>query len=48
VISSSQGLYLNTVQHKHRKTHTHIKRPCPEWDSNPRSRLQSERRQFMH
>jgi hypothetical protein len=25
VISSPQGLYLNTVQHKHRKTHTHIK-----------------------
>jgi hypothetical protein len=23
VISSSQGLYLNTGQHKHRKTHTH-------------------------
>jgi hypothetical protein len=29
VISSSQGLYLNT-QHKHRKTHIHtIKHPCP-------------------
>jgi hypothetical protein len=23
VTSSSQGLYLNTRQHKHRKTHTH-------------------------
>jgi hypothetical protein len=34
VISSSQGLYLNTRQHKHRKTHTGIKHPCPEWDSN--------------
>jgi hypothetical protein len=31
VISSSQGLYLNTGQHKHRKTHTHTKHPCPEW-----------------
>jgi hypothetical protein len=47
VISPSQGLYLNTGQHKHRKTHTHIKYPCPEWDSNPRSRLPSERRQYM-
>jgi hypothetical protein len=28
VISSSQGLYLNTGQHKHRKTRTHIKLPC--------------------
>jgi hypothetical protein len=25
VISSSQGLYLNTGEHKHRKTRTHIK-----------------------
>jgi hypothetical protein len=25
VISSSQGLYLNTGQHKHRKMQTHIK-----------------------
>jgi hypothetical protein len=39
--------------HRHRKTHasthTHIntKHPCPEWDSNPRSRLPSERRQCM-
>jgi hypothetical protein len=32
---------------KHRKTHTHIKQPCPEWDSNPRSRPPSERRQYM-
>jgi hypothetical protein len=47
VISSSQGLYLNTGQHKHRKTRTHIKNPCLEWDSNPRSRPQSERRQCM-
>jgi hypothetical protein len=30
VISSSQGLYLNREQHKHRKTHTHIKHPCRE------------------
>jgi hypothetical protein len=41
VISSSQGLYSNTGQHKHRKTHTHIKHPCPEWDSNPRSRFRA-------
>jgi hypothetical protein len=43
--------------HKHRKTrartrththtHTNIKHTCPEWDSNPRSRLPSERRQCM-
>jgi hypothetical protein len=33
VISSSQGLYLNTGQHKHRKTRTHIKHPCPRRDS---------------
>jgi hypothetical protein len=47
-ISPSQGLYLNTGQHKHRKTHTHIKHPCPKWDSNPRSQRPRERRQFMH
>jgi hypothetical protein len=43
VISSSQGLYLNAGQHKHRKMHTHIKHPCPELDSNPQFRLPSER-----
>jgi hypothetical protein len=37
VISSLQGLYL----------YTNTKYPCPEWDSNPRSRLQSERRQCI-
>jgi hypothetical protein len=47
VISSSQGLYLNTGQHKqnkhtHTHTHTHTKHPCPEWNSNIRSRLPSE------
>jgi hypothetical protein len=47
MISSSQGLYLNIGQQKHRKTHTHIKHPCSEWDSNRRSRLPSERRQYM-
>jgi hypothetical protein len=36
-IGPSQGRYLNTGQHKHRKTYTHIKHPCTEWDSNPRS-----------
>jgi hypothetical protein len=31
VISSSQGLYLKTRQHKHRKTHIHtLKHPCPQ------------------
>jgi hypothetical protein len=47
VISSLRGLYLNTGQHKHRKTHTHIKHSCPKWDSIPRSRPPSERRQHM-
>jgi hypothetical protein len=47
VIGPSQGLYLNTGQHKHRKTRRHTKHPCPKWDSNPRSQRQSERRQFM-
>jgi hypothetical protein len=48
VISSSQGLCLNTVQHKHRiNTYTHTKHPCSKWDSNPRSQRPSERRQFM-
>jgi hypothetical protein len=41
VISSSQSLYLNTGQHKHRiNAHTIH---AFEWDSNPRSRLPSER-----
>jgi hypothetical protein len=40
VISSSQGLYVYT----NTNTHTNTKHPCPEWDSNPRSRLPSERR----
>jgi hypothetical protein len=46
VISSSQGLhlYINTEKHSH--THTNTKHPCPEWDSNPRSRFLSERRVF--
>jgi hypothetical protein len=45
VISSSQGRYLNTEQHKYRiNAHRH---PCLEWDSNPRSQRSSERRQFM-
>jgi hypothetical protein len=46
-IGPSQGRYLHTGQHKHRKTHTHTKHPCPEWYSNPRSRLPSERRLCM-
>jgi hypothetical protein len=47
VIGPSQGLYLNTGQHKHRiKAHTHTKHPCPKWDSNPRS--ESERAKTVH
>jgi hypothetical protein len=42
VISSSRGLYLHTNTEK--RTHTNTKHPCPEWDSNPRSRLPGERR----
>jgi hypothetical protein len=38
VISPSQGLYLNTGQHRHRiNAYTHTKHPCLKWDSNPRS-----------
>jgi hypothetical protein len=44
VISSSQGLYLNTGQHKHRKTPTQIKHPCPGRNSNSQSRPPSDRR----
>jgi hypothetical protein len=36
VISSSQGFYLLTNTEK--RTYTNTKHPCPEWDSNPRSR----------
>jgi hypothetical protein len=44
-ISSSQGRYLHTEQHKQRiKAHRH---PCLEWDWKPRSQRSSERRQFM-
>jgi hypothetical protein len=43
MISSSQGLYRNTGQHRHRiNTYTH-----QTWDSNPRSQRPSERRQPM-
>jgi hypothetical protein len=38
VISSSQ-----TQTQKNAHIHTNIKHPCHEWDSNPRSRLPSER-----
>jgi hypothetical protein len=38
VISSSQGLYLNTGQHKNRiNAYAHTKHPCLKWVSNPRS-----------
>jgi hypothetical protein len=47
VISSSQGLYLNTGQYKHRKTRTYIEHPCPRRDSKPQSRPLSDRRLFM-
>jgi hypothetical protein len=44
-ISPSKGRYLHTEQHKHIiNAHRH---PCLEWDSNPRSKHSSERRQFM-
>jgi hypothetical protein len=47
-IGPSQGLYLNTGQHKHRiNAHTPKKHPCPKWDSNQRSQRPSERWQFM-
>jgi hypothetical protein len=39
VISPSQGRYLTQTQNKD-------KRPCLEWDSNPRSLYSSERRQL--
>jgi hypothetical protein len=32
---------------KHKTTHTNTKYPCLMWDPNPRSRLPSERRQYM-
>jgi hypothetical protein len=41
VISLSQGVYLYTNTEK--RTHTNTTHPCTEWDSNPRSRLPSER-----
>jgi hypothetical protein len=45
-ISPSQGRYLHTWQHKHRiNTHKHS---CLKWDSNPRSKCLSERRQCGH
>jgi hypothetical protein len=44
-ISSSEDRYLRTEQHKHRiNAHRHS---CLEWDSKPRSRCSSGRRQFM-
>jgi hypothetical protein len=48
VISSSQGLYLYTNTKKHTHTYTNTKHPCPEWDSNPWSRLPSERAKTVH
>jgi hypothetical protein len=46
-ISSSQGLYLNTGQHKHR-INTHTKHPCLMWDSDPRSGLPRCDRQILN
>jgi hypothetical protein len=44
-ISSLQGLYLHTGQHKHRiNAHRH---PCLKWDSNPRSQCSNEWRKVM-
>jgi hypothetical protein len=48
VISSLQGLYLNTGQHKHRKNDIQTKYLCRKWGSNPRSQRPNERRQYMH
>jgi hypothetical protein len=45
MISLSQGLYLYTNTEK--RTYTNTKHPCLQWDSNPRTRLPSERRQYM-
>jgi hypothetical protein len=36
---------INAYTHTH--THTHTKQPCLVWNSNPRSRLPSERIQYM-
>jgi hypothetical protein len=47
VISSTKGLYLNTRQHKDRKTHIHTKHTWPTWNSNPPSQRPNERSQFM-
>jgi hypothetical protein len=47
VISSSQGLYLNAGQHKHRKTRIRIKYPWPGRDSSPQSRPTSDPRLSM-
>jgi hypothetical protein len=47
VISSSQGLSTCTQTQKNAHTHRDTKHPCLVWDSNPRSRLPSERRQYI-
>jgi dolichol kinase len=46
IISSSQGLYLNTEQHEHRKPRTHIKHPRSRRDLNPQWRPPSDRNLF--
>jgi hypothetical protein len=44
-ISPSQGRYIHTEQHKHRRNpHRH---PSLEWDSKPRLQCSSERRRSM-
>jgi hypothetical protein len=40
VMSPSHGRYITQTQNKHRD-------PCLEWDSNTRSQLSSERKQFL-
>jgi hypothetical protein len=45
-VISSSPLSKHREMHAHARTHTHTKHLCPEWDSSPRSRLPSERRQF--
>jgi hypothetical protein len=44
LVARSLYLYTNTEKRTH---NTNTKHPCPEWDSNPRSRRPGERRHFM-
>jgi hypothetical protein len=46
-LRQSVGLLGRVISSSHTHTYTNTKYPCPGWDSNPRSRLPSERRQSM-